>query len=96
MFGCNSCHKISDEQPATGSHIGPSLVGIFGSEKGSRDEYKYSGAMRDLGGTWTAQALNEFIADLTGVAPGTEMLRAPEMTRAQRVGLIAFLRDAAN
>lgn len=96
MLGCNSCHKISDEQPATGPHVGPSLVGIFGREKASRDDYKYSDALQDLGGTWTAQALNDFIADPTGVAPGTEMLRAPEMTRTQRIGLIAFLRDAAN
>ena len=51
--------------------------------------------MKGLDGDWTAQALNEFLADPTGLVPGTEMLWAPEMTREERIGLIAFLREAA-
>ena len=95
LNGCNSCHEVAEGRSATGPHVGPTLIGVFGVPQAHRGEYAYSDAMAALNGTWTAEALNEFLSDPTGVVPGTEMLRAPEMTREERIGLIAVLREAA-
>lgn len=95
MFGCNTCHEVAEGKPATGPHVGPTLLGVFGAPRGGREEYQYSKAMEELDGIWTTEALNAFLADPTGVVPGTEMLRAPDMTREERIGVIAILRNAA-
>ncbi|MDU8913993.1 ankyrin repeat domain-containing protein [Aestuariicoccus sp. MJ-SS9] len=95
LHGCNICHEIAEGKTATGTHVGPSLIGIFEAPRAARDDFAYSKAMTDLDGVWTAEALNAFLADPTGVVPGTEMLRVPEMTREERIGLIAVLRSAA-
>ena len=96
LHGCNTCHETEEGKPATGPHVGPSLVGVFGATRPARDDYAYSTAMAALEGVWDVEALNAFLNDPTGVVPGTEMLRAPEMTREERIGLIAYLRDTAD
>ncbi|MDU8946447.1 ankyrin repeat domain-containing protein [Ovoidimarina sediminis] len=93
LHGCNTCHEIAEGKSATGPHVGPSLIGIYGSPRGAKEDYPYSGAMSELDGVWTAEALNAFLFDPTGVVPGTEMIRVPDMTREERIGLIAVLRD---
>ena len=95
LYGCNICHEIAEGKTATGIHVGPSLIGIFEAPRAARDDFAYSNAMAELDGFWTAEALNIFLSDPTGVVPGTEMLRVPEMTREERIGLIAVLRSAA-
>jgi len=95
LHGCNTCHETEEGKPATGPHVGPTLVGVFGAARAGREDYAYSDAMSKLDGAWDVEALNAFLTDPTGVVPGTEMLRAPEMTREERIGLIAFLREAA-
>lgn len=94
LFGCNTCHEVAKDRPATGVHVGPSLVGIFGSAQAAQADYAYSDAMKRLDGTWTAETLNAFLTDPTGLVPGTEMLRVPEMTRAERIGLISLLKQS--
>ncbi|MFC6583068.1 c-type cytochrome [Sulfitobacter aestuariivivens] len=94
MFGCNTCHEIAADKPATGTHVGPSLIGVFGAPSANRDDFQYSAALERLGVVWTVETLNSFLADPTGVAPGTEMLWAPDMSRQERIGVIALLRSA--
>lgn len=95
LNGCNTCHEVAEGKTATGIHVGPTLIGVFGAPRSGREGYAYSEAMAELTGTWTAEALNDFLSDPTGVVPGTEMLRTPDMTREERIGIIAILRDAA-
>lgn len=94
LHGCNTCHEVAEGRSATGIHVGPTLIGVFDAPQAHQKGYAYSDAMAALDGTWTAEALNEFLSDPTGVVPGTEMLRTPEMTREERIGIIAVLREA--
>ena len=96
LHGCNTCHETEEGKSATGPHVGPSLVGVFGAPRPARDDYAYSSAMAALEGVWDVEALNAFLNDPTGVVPGTEMLRVPEMTREERIGLIAYLRNTVD
>ncbi|NNE86575.1 MAG: hypothetical protein HKN27_00740 [Silicimonas sp.] len=93
LHGCNSCHETEEGKPATGPHVGPTLVGVFGATRAAREDYAYSSAMSKLDGVWDIETLNAFLSDPTGFVPGTEMLRVPEMTREDRIGLIAILRE---
>ncbi|WP_379560637.1 ankyrin repeat domain-containing protein [Psychromarinibacter halotolerans] len=95
LNGCNTCHEVAEGKAATGIHVGPTLIGVFDAPRAGQEGYAYSDAMAALSGSWTAEALNEFLSDPTGVVPGTEMLRTPDMTREERIGIIAILRDAA-
>ncbi|WP_377192862.1 ankyrin repeat domain-containing protein [Ruegeria meonggei] len=95
LHGCNTCHETEEGKPATGPHVGPTLVGVFGAKQAASEDFAYSSSMTELDGVWGIEDLNAFLSDPTGVVPGTAMLRVLEMTREERIGLIAFLRGAA-
>lgn len=76
---CKACHTV--ESPAgdvvvKGGKTGPNLFGILGQPAASRDGYKYSNALAELGEAgeiWTEDDLiayvtdpNKFIAEKTG------------------------------
>ena len=56
---CAACH--STERGVNG--VGPSLAGTLGRKAGEGPEFRYSPALRRSGITWSAEKLNEFIAD---------------------------------
>ncbi len=87
---CKSCHKIEDG--ANG--VGPHLWGVMGRDIASVASYDYSGALNDLEGDWTLQAMSDFLENPKGYAAGTKMafggLKKPE----DRVNLIIYLNNA--
>lgn len=89
---CNRCHEVEEGVPPIGSlDAGPSLVGVVGRPKASVADYPYSEAMQALDGIWTPEELNRFIADPPGLVPGLAMEYVPELSREERVALIAYL-----
>lgn len=85
---CSACHKV-EEGGSNG--IGPALWGVMGRDIGAADGFNYSAALSDKGGAWTWEAMNGFLEDPKGWAPGTKMnfagLRKPE----DRAALMAYL-----
>lgn len=87
VFGkCRACHKI-DGSNATGPH----LDGVVGRAIDAVDGFNYSGALLQVGDTWTPENLFHFLESPKSTAPGTAMsfagLRKPD----DRVNLIAYL-----
>ena len=87
IFGkCRACHKIDG-----GKASGPYLNGVVGRAIGSVDGFGYSGALNQVGETWTDENLFAFLESPRGVASGTSMgfagLKKPE----DRANLIAYL-----
>lgn len=64
---CGGCHDRLENR------IGPHLRGIVGREIASLDEYAYSAALAVVGGTWTEERLDRFLADPSTFAPGNRM-----------------------
>ncbi len=66
---CSACHG------ATGAMAGPELEGMFDRPIASVDTYEYSSAMKkhSADGPWTAEKLDEFLANPKAFAPGTKM-----------------------
>lgn len=85
---CGQCHVAPDKG---GPPVAPSLVGIVGRAVASQPDYPYSEALRSLGGTWTKERLDAFLADAAGYAPGTAMSSIAIRDDASRKALIEYL-----
>lgn len=89
VAACTGCHTVSPDQPPTGR--GPTLAGVVNRPVASEASFSsYSPALRSLGGQWTPQRLEHFLADPAAFAPGTTM-NYRVVTKEDREALIAFL-----
>ncbi len=89
--GCVACHTLNEGGKAG---IGPNLWGVFDSKQGEHMEgYSYSAALKGKGGTWTAQALDEWLTKPAAYAPGTKMTFAGLSDPAKRADIIAYLKS---
>lgn len=84
---CQACHKVEPGVNATG----PSLFGVVGREVAAEAGFGYSGSMQEHGGSWTPEALNEFLAKPSAAVPGTAMSFAGLKKEKDRVDVIAYL-----
>jgi cytochrome c2 len=85
---CAGCHQSGN---ATAQSIGPNLQGIMGRKIASLDGYPYSPALRQLGGRWTAEKMDRFLADPQKFAPGTAMVNSGISDPDKREALIQHL-----
>ncbi len=84
---CKSCHKLEKGKNATG----PYLYGVVDRPVASVEGFKYSDALKGLGGEWTPERLSEFLAKPKDFAPGTKMSFAGLKKIGDRADLIAYL-----
>ncbi|WP_120501937.1 cytochrome c family protein [Roseovarius sp. EL26] len=89
VFGkCRACHKLEDGANSTG----PYLYGVVGRAVGDASGFSaYSGALAQVGDTWTPEALDAFLANPKKAASGTTMAFAGLKKEEDRVNLIAYL-----
>ncbi|WP_306372418.1 c-type cytochrome [Roseovarius albus] len=89
VFGkCKACHKLEDGANSTG----PYLYGVVGRAVGAASGFSsYSGALNQVGDSWTPEALDAFIANPKKDAPGTTMAFAGLKKEEDRANLIAYL-----
>jgi cytochrome c len=84
---CQACHKL--ESGANGT--GPYLYGVVGRAKGAAQGYAYSDVLANMGGEWTPENLEAFLANPTDYAPGTKMNYRGMAKVEDRANLIAYL-----
>jgi cytochrome c len=86
--GCPACHGVIKEDNAK---VGPNLVGVVGRKAGTVPSLLGpSENLRNYGVTWSAETLDEFLANPSAKLPGTAMtgiLTDPQ----QRADVIAYL-----
>lgn len=87
-LSCAGCHA-----PTIGAAAGPSLVGVVGRDIASLPDYGYSAALTGLDGAWTEAALDSFLRDPDGFAPGTTM-NIDGLDDTTRAEVIAYLKSA--
>lgn len=86
--GCRSCHEGTGTAP-----LAPSLSRIVGRPVAAAAGYAYSPALAALGGTWTEERLDAFLADPSGYAPGSRMDQGRLADASERRALIEFLKN---
>ncbi len=87
---CSRCH---DAPEGSNAALGPPLYGVVGRKVAAAEDYPYSEALEELGGTWTEELLDRFLQDPTELAPGTRMDVSIPIRR-QRQALIQYLASA--
>ena len=87
---CAACHTVGEDATADG----PSLKGVFGRKAGSRDDYRYSAAMKRSEIVWSAETLDAYLTDPQGYIRGNRMAFAGMADKPERDDLIAFLEQA--
>lgn len=85
---CVSCHTF-EQGGANGT--GPNLWGVVGADIAAHAGFSYSGALTALEGNWTYEALDAFIENPRGYAPGTNMSFAGLRNEEDRANLLAYL-----
>jgi cytochrome c len=84
---CKACHTLEDGANATG----PYLYGVLDRPMGAAAGFGYSGALTQVGDSWTVDALNAFIESPKKTAPGTTMSFKGISKPEDRANLIAYL-----
>jgi cytochrome c2 len=87
---CQVCHAI--EQPE--NMIGPHLVGVFGRQAGSVEDFEYSEVMQESDVVWDEDSLTAFLSDPEAYMPGTHMAFPGVEDPQELEDLIAYLREA--
>ena len=91
--GCPACHGVTKEDNAK---VGPNLVGVVGRKAGTTQSLLGpSEGLKKYGVTWSAETLDEWLANPSAKVPGTAMagiLTDPQ----QRADVIAYLSTLKN
>jgi cytochrome c len=88
---CKVCHAVDEPQ----NKVGPHLVGVFGREAGSVEDFRYSDAMKESGVTWNEDTLSQYLADPRGYIKGNRMAFAGLKKEEEIADLLAYLKQAS-
>jgi cytochrome c len=85
---CGDCHSVSPGK----NKKGPSLFGVIGRQPGSVADFSgYSEAMKQLGGTWSAERVDAYIAQPRKLVPGGKMKYDGLADAQERADIAAYL-----
>lgn len=88
-FGlCRSCHSI---EPGAPNMTGPNLHGVFGRQVGTKEGFNYSDAVKAADFVWTAEPLDQWLAEPKTFLPGNKMTFVGLKNPKDRTDLIAYL-----
>jgi len=85
---CSACHSFNEGGP---TKVGPNLYGIMGNNIAAAEGFRYSNALKDLGGKWTYERMNEWLRAPMDYVPGTTMAYPGVKDDAKRANIIAYL-----
>ena len=91
--GCPACHGVRKQD---NSMVGPSLFGVVGRKAGTAPSLLgASENLKQYGVTWSAETLDEFLADPDAKVPGTPMegVLADPQQRADVIAYLSTLKD---
>jgi cytochrome c len=85
---CARCHGLTGDG---GEGLAPALTGIIGRGVASRADFQYSNGLKARTGTWTAETVDEYIADPQAFAPGADMdVNSPDPV--ERDAIVTYLK----
>ena len=85
---CAACHNVA---PGGANALGPNLHAIMGAPLAAKPGFAYSDALKSKGGTWTWEAMSEWLKSPKSFAPGTKMTFAGMGDPQERANLMVWL-----
>jgi len=85
---CAACHNA---QPGGAHALGPNVHATMGAPVAGKPGYAYSEALKGKGGTWTWEAMSEWLKSPKSFAPGTKMTFAGLGDPQERANLMVWL-----
>ena len=85
---CAACHN-ADQGGANA--LGPNLWAIMGAPHGAKPGFAYSDALKSKPGTWTWDAMSDWLKNPKAYAPGTKMTFAGLSKPEDRANLLVWL-----
>ncbi len=90
---CQACHSFAKDGPAL---VGPPLYGVVGRPLASIAGFSYSDGVKKIGGDWSFDKLDQWIAKPSAMAPGTRMSYPGEPDAQKRADILAYLRSLSD
>ena len=90
---CAACHSFDKGGP---TKMGPNLWNIVNREKGSMAGFSYSKGLKEKGGVWDYEALDQFLTKPRKYISDTKMGFAGIKKEKTRAALIAWLREQSD
>jgi cytochrome c len=87
---CAACHTFDEGGK---NRVGPNLHGVVGREVASVPDFSYSAALKELGGTWSYERLDEWVHNPKELVAKTSMAFAGVKKEDDRADLIAYMRS---
>jgi cytochrome c len=85
---CGACHSIDDHG------AGPRHRGLFQRRAGSEPGYDFSPALRQSGIVWSAQKVDQWLANPNALVPGNKMVVQLANDARDRADIVAYLLKA--
>ncbi|WP_431311071.1 c-type cytochrome [Methylobacterium nigriterrae] len=91
LFGqCAACHTV---RMGAGDRNGPGFCDVLGKPVASNSKrFGYTGSLRSIGGVWTPDRMDAWLAAPAKMAPGTSMGFRGVPDALDRADIIAYLR----
>ena len=90
---CTACHNV---KKGGGTLVGPALWNVVGRKKGSVPGFDYSKGLKDKGGEWTIDDLNQWLIKPSTYIPGTKMGYPGEADEKKRAEIVAWLHSLSD
>jgi cytochrome c len=90
---CVACHTF---EKGEANKVGPNLWGSVGGPRAHHDQFSYSAAMRQMGGTWDFEALDRYLTNPRAEVKGTIMVFAGVPRATERADIIAYLNSMSD
>ena len=90
---CAACHLINK---GADNKIGPALYGVIGIKVASKQDYKYSKAMKSYDKNWTFEEMNGYLKKPQRYIKGTKMAFAGLRKEKDRASVILYLNQSSD
>jgi cytochrome c len=85
---CTACHNATQGGP---SQLGPNLWAIMGAPLAAKPGFAYSEALKSKGGTWTWEAMSDWLKNPKAFAQGTKMTFAGLSNPQDRANVMVWM-----